>query len=902
MNPINDFLRKYSISKDDKTTIPNHTSIKGGKYLIPEDQMATFNEYYIRQIWRDKNMMYLVETQEGNAMMVDLDFRYEYAVKEKQHNDDFKLMLLDLYCQEIQKFYKFTNETEFNIYVLEKASVNTLQNSTETKDGIHLCIGIKIPHNIQILIRENMIKNKDVIELFSQLPLTNDLESVFDKGLSTGKTSHQKLGSRKPDNLAYEIQKILKMGYDETDGEMMQNEIQLSIEKQVEMCSTKYKHNPELELIWSASQSNPDTDNETISNASAFSNCSSVSNKSNYLYLKKGIQKGLLNDSTKTYPEWFEMECIIKNTFGETEEGFEIWDDICKIKKDKYDKEGSRDSYLKHKDPNKKPKTIASAIQMMKDKNLDLFNELKKEVKDELYPKKAKIETKKETKEEKLENAIVASQSTGFEFYEDPEVNEAILNMIRSNTDVQVAKMIVKLFGDDFVFIDDKKWVIWKNKIWNETKGESVRSIISCEFTEFVSKIIRKLNLTRRPDMTKDENQSLMDLIQPFNKLVEKSEKTSDKNNIFKEMSELKKDESFMKDMNNAIYFIPLKNGLIINTQTLEVRERTITDKFSYECDINYMAELTEEQTKYCADYFESLFCGDKPTTKSFIDVIKTCMSGVVLRHMFFLTGSGRNGKSTLFKLLGAMCNKGMDTISKAVILQTKSTSNINTEIEKLNKIRIGYVSELTSDDKLNVANIKCISGRDPMDLRGLQTTNATIQPTTNLFALTNNLPECEFDDATADRLRIYPLDNKFKVNGTYEDEVISNRDQLFSYIMQQGEFIIGDVVATDLMRIAGQEYANENNTLKQFVEEKIEICEESLTKPKKIKSGDFIEAYYSWCQQHKVKIMKCSKTKFTQNLKAKFGINSKEGGGFTHYLNIDWKREIVETECLINK
>ena len=61
------------------------------------------------------------------------------------------------------------------------------------------------------------------------------------------------------------------------------------------------------------------------------------------------------------------------------------------------------------------------------------------------------------------------------------------------------------------------------------------------------------------PEIQEEEKRYLMELINPFIRLIEKTEKTSDKNNIFKEIEEQKYDESFMKNINRSIYYIPLK-------------------------------------------------------------------------------------------------------------------------------------------------------------------------------------------------------------------------------------------------------------------------------------------------------------------------------------------------------
>ena len=61
-----------------------------------------------------------------------------------------------------------------------------------------------------------------------------------------------------------------------------------------------------------------------------------------------------------------------------------------------------------------------------------------------------------------------------------------------------------------------------------------------------------------------------------------------------------------------------------------------------------------------------------------------------------------------------------MDTNSKLVILKQKGnfTSAINTELQKLVKCRLAYVSELSNEDELNVTRIEEITGGDPIDYR----------------------------------------------------------------------------------------------------------------------------------------------------------------------------------------
>ena len=112
---------------------------------------------------------------------------------------------------------------------------------------------------------------------------------------------------------------------------------------------------------------------------------------------------------------------------------------------------------------------------------------------------------------------------------------------------------------------------------------------------------------------------------------------------------------------------------------------------------------MTESETIDIKKYFDDLFCGKEAMTQVVLDILKSAMTGKTLRYIYFLTGEGRNGKSALFNILKSIFKGGMDTISKdAILLKKGNSSNINTEVEKLDKCRIGFASELREEDVLN--------------------------------------------------------------------------------------------------------------------------------------------------------------------------------------------------------
>jgi putative DNA primase/helicase len=301
-----------------------------------------------------------------------------------------------------------------------------------------------------------------------------------------------------------------------------------------------------------------------------------------------------------------------------------------------------------------------------------------------------------------------------------------------------------------------------------------------------------------------------------------KLKKTNDKNNILREVCDIIEDNKFEDNINKQEYILPLKNKRIINMKTLEVGERTINDKFTYECGADYI-DLTEKQEQQAKDYFMSLFCNNEETMKCVLNIIKSCFTGIPLRYLFVATGSGRNGKSLLFKLLKIMFKGGMDVISKDVILEKKSNSNLNTEMEKLDKCRLAYVSELKTTDKMNETNIKEITGGDPINLRTLQKTDATLIATCCLWILTNELPSFNVEPAIMDRLIIVPFNNKFAIDPKYEKKMIDMIDVLFTYIMKHG-VIQHEFDLTEEMKQSKSDYEEDNKKdyLGDFIDDHI--------------------------------------------------------------------------------
>jgi hypothetical protein len=78
--------------------------------------------------------------------------------------------------------------------------------------------------------------------------------------------------------------------------------------------------------------------------------------------------------------------------------------------------------------------------------------------------------------------------------------------------------------------------------------------------------------------------------------------------------------------------------------KSLEVFDRTELNKFNYECDAIYK-ELTKTEDADIKKHFSDLFVRDNEMIQIVLNILKSTMTGESLRYIYFLTGTGCNGK-----------------------------------------------------------------------------------------------------------------------------------------------------------------------------------------------------------------------------------------------------------------
>jgi len=205
------FLKSHKSTKTlphTHTRIGDHKTIYGGSYHIPDDKLNEFYKLYFDAVIVGENpiMEYLTERQntgdDNSALYIDFDFRHQVNIKERQFDGEFVQDIAGMVIDKINALCS-DSETPIKLYIMTKDDVNVCEKYT--KDGIHIATNIIMPRHIQMVLRENIMKDEGFKALCDNVNIINDMESIYDDGITKGTVNTQLYGSRKPHHDAYHI-------------------------------------------------------------------------------------------------------------------------------------------------------------------------------------------------------------------------------------------------------------------------------------------------------------------------------------------------------------------------------------------------------------------------------------------------------------------------------------------------------------------------------------------------------------------------------------------------------------------------------------------------------------------------------------------------------------------------
>ena len=138
---MEEFLQKYKIKKETNEKPTTHTSMKGGKWSIPENKLPEFYKLTQEHIVNGPENKLLVEKMRNYfPFVIDIDLKYNSVLEERQYNNDTIDSLLEYLWSKITEYIQIDDISGKGIaFLMEKVKPYPCDKQNfKTKDGIHL--------------------------------------------------------------------------------------------------------------------------------------------------------------------------------------------------------------------------------------------------------------------------------------------------------------------------------------------------------------------------------------------------------------------------------------------------------------------------------------------------------------------------------------------------------------------------------------------------------------------------------------------------------------------------------------------------------------------------------------------------------------------------------------------
>ncbi len=400
-----------------------------------------------------------------------------------------------------------------------------------------------------------------------------------------------------------------------------------------------------------------------------------------------------------------------------------------------------------------------------------------------------------------------------------------------NDTEVGNAHRLHRQYGQDIRYISEfKKWAVWTGDLWRIGDADLVKRMA----LETVKGILHEA-----AEANGDRRQALI-------RHAYKSETARGVENMVSLTRLLDGVTMSAEGLDSKPWLLNVANGTV-DLRTGTLREADRADMLTKQVPILFDADAK-------CPTFDAFLARVVPDveTRSFLKrAVGYSLTGVVREHaLFFLYGSGKNGKSTftsvIESLLGDMWTKTRSNV--LMVSQSGAGQGATPELAQLKGKRLVTVTEISSGSRLDEALIKDMTGGDRISARSLYSEPFTYIPTHKVWMYGNHKPDIRGTDPGIWR----------RVNLIPFHEIITQ---------EECDLALGDKLAAELPGIlnwglegclewqmqglgepaevikATQEYRDEMDSISLFV---AECCEAGMTY--RIGSTALYEAYRQNC------------------------------------------------------
>ena len=825
---LREFLEKHKAD-----TLWTHTSLAGGKYFIPQEDLGKFYDLYVESIL-DQEKQYLVEkTTEIGPLRIDFDFIYSREIETHQHTRDQTLAFVKAYLKEVSEYLEVPEDTK--VYIMEKRKPTLDTKKNRMKSGIHIVVPDICTHKfVEQRVRRNLLKNMS--EYFPNLPLSEPWEKVYDEGVANRSVPWTVYGSRKndPNSLPYLVSYIIQNGeilntVPQVSKELMQT-LSLCRDESAETPMTEQgktiyaglnKPNQEVRISGGRSvtpgRGRPSTRNEKPSSRGSSPQGRVIPPLDHER--KKYLKDHVLNlDESRfiEYNKWVQVALCLHNIHPDL---LDVFLDFSSQYEEKYNE--------------------ADCIQ--KWTMLTFRNDG-----DRIGEGTLRYWSREDNRE-------------GYDEIEKSNVSRLVLQAC-SGTEHDVACVIHAKFRDSYICCDFGKnvWYRWSGHIWRETdRGVDLQLKLSKEiagvFFKTMDGITHEmanrglLNCTGegKGDCGVCEYCQEEKKRSGLNAIYTKLKTTKFKDNVMRECRELFFDEEFTKKVDSNKDLIAFNNG-VMDLIKMEFRDGKPEDYISFSTGIDYDSNkpyYDYEEWPLVENFIQQVL-PDHEVRKYFLKHLATnLLGGNTAQKFHILTGSGSNGKSMITNLTATCLGDYACTVPISLFTQRrKGSGSAAPEVIRLKGRRFVTMQEPDEAIALNTGLMKEITSGENMYARDLFKSGTEFEVQAKFHLACNDKPKINTTDGgTWRRLVVINFlskfvpkpsePNEFPMDETIQFKVKSKlwATPFLSYLVHllKEEKGIRKLIAPPKVLEYTSEYQNDNDGIAKFISEKISLLVE---------------------------------------------------------------------------
>lgn len=725
------FLEQFRINDGDNLKI-THTSWGKvlGKFHIPEDKVKEFHKLYAIEVQNGTKMGMIEQHREVGPVIVDLDFKFDLDVVERQFTTEDIDKIVEIYMDEIEKTFIINdkiNTLMAYVFLRDKP----YQFKGNTKDGIHIMFPfiVSVPE-IQLVIRNNVIKRMTEENTLEHIGMKNQIPDVIDRSV-IDKNGWFMFGSTKPHCSWY----YPTHTYDGNRERILVDEANyggindipyfFSIRRYTEDDCTIIRDEKFVEL-------------EKISKKKVTMAMKLMKKYNNSHYDVKQISRllGILsNRRVEEYEMWMDVGFCLYNINNNDIDLLNLWIEFSK-RSSKFS-EGTCErnwSNMKGSNNDGAKLGIGSLYYWAKKDNPEEYMKIKRE---------------------------------DIRYYIDKSLN---------CTNYDIAKVLHEMYKYQFVCASIKynTWYEFKDHRWQEDDHAiCLRKKISTELVKEYMQIVSNYNeeyvkIEMDDEISLEEKdkakQEFEDKTKILTNIMLKLKTTSFKDNVMKECRELFYERKFIEKLDSNPYLIGFENG-IYDLKKGKFREGEPEDYVSMTTLNNYQEYDDDFDDVFNVMEFIKQVFPNYNVRHYILKLLASILQGGNTEEKFrIFIGTGSNGKSKLMELLALTLGEYHGTFPITLFTGKRAQSNAATpEVVTSKGKRIMQVDEPEEGANINVGLMKNYTGGDKINARGLFKEPVEFEPQFKVILLANEFPTVPpYDGGVWRRLECTEFTSKF--------------------------------------------------------------------------------------------------------------------------------------------